>query len=157
MLKKIAGILLLYFFVISVGNLAITNYPPRDKTIDNSTSVNSCFYEANRAIIWGSEMMVWAAIWEAANKYNVDFDVLFQLAKCESSLNPVVYGDSGFAYGLFQWHKSSWDLYNKKFGTNLDRYNLEDQCEMTARVLLTDGGYRNWKNCFKIKVLADTL
>ena len=93
-------------------------------------------------------------IWEAADKYQIDYDLLYNLAICESGLKHEKYGDNGRAYGLFQWWQSSWDMYNKKFGTTLDRKNIDDQAEMTAKVL-NIGGYKNWTNCFKKQVLAD--
>ena len=107
--------------------------------------------------LFGNELEVWSAIWVASNKYGTDFDTMWDLAKCESSLNPVARGDSGLAYGIFQWHQASWNMYNKKFGLQLDRNSTKDQCEMTARVLFLSGGYRNWTNCFNTKVLADKL
>ena len=61
-------------------------------------------------------------LWEAADKYGIDYDIMYFLAKCESGLkHDNRYGDHNLAYGLYQWHQSSWNLYNKKFGTNLDR------------------------------------
>ena len=104
-----------------------------------------------------SEVEVWQAIWSANHKYpNISFDLLMELGKCESGLKQNKYGDSGKAYGIFQWWQSSWDMYNKKFGTNLDRNNVYHQAEMTAKVL-SEGGAYNWKNCFKHRVLADLM
>ena len=80
---------------------------------------------------------------------------MYFLAKCESGLkHDNRYGDHNLAYGLYQWHQSSWNLYNKKFGTNLDRKNIYDQAMMTARVL-SIGGYKNWTNCFRKQILTD--
>ena len=93
-------------------------------------------------------------IWEVADKYQIEYDLLYNLAICESGLKHEKYGDNGRAYGLFQWWQSSWDMYNKKFGTTLDRKNIDDQTEMTAKVL-NIGGYKNWTNCFKKQVLVD--
>jgi len=94
-------------------------------------------------------------IWEAADKYGIDYDIMYFLAKCESGLkHDNRYGDHNLAYGLYQWHQSSWNLYNKKFGTNLDRKNIYDQAMMTARVL-SIGGQKNWTNCFRKQILTD--
>jgi len=94
-------------------------------------------------------------IWEAADKYGIDYDIMYFLAKCESGLkHDNRYGDHNLAYGLYQWHQSSWNLYNKKFGTNLDRKNIYDQAMMTARVL-SIGGQKNWTNCFRKQILMD--
>ncbi len=95
-------------------------------------------------------------IWEASEKYNVDYDILYYLAICESGLKQNRYGDSGLAYGIYQWHQSSWTLYNKKFGTDLDRNGIEDQITMTAKVL-AEKGYKNWANCFKQQVLGNLI
>ena len=94
-------------------------------------------------------------IWEAADKNGLEYDLLYNLAMCESGLkHENRYGDHNLAYGLYQWHQSSWNLYNKKFGTNLDRKNIYDQAMMTARVL-SIGGQKNWTNCFRKQILTD--
>ena len=84
-----------------------------------------------------------------ADKYGLEYDLLYNLAICESGLiHENRWGDRRLSYGLFQWQEKSWDLYNKKFGLNLDRYKLEDQTEMTAKVL-AEGGEHNWRNCWR--------
>ena len=88
-------------------------------------------------------------LWEVADKYGLEYDLLYNLAVCESSLiHENRWGDKGLSYGLFQWQEKSWDLYNKKYGLNLDRYKLEDQTEMTAKVL-AEGGEHNWRRCWR--------
>ena len=83
------------------------------------------------------------------DKYGLEYNLLYNLAVCESGLiHENRWGDKGLSYGLFQWQKKSWDLYNKKFGLNLDRYKLEDQVEMTALVI-KNGDQHNWKNCWR--------
>jgi len=87
-------------------------------------------------------------LWEVADKYGLEYDLLYNLAICESGLiHENRWGDRRLSYGLFQWQEKSWDLYNKKYGLNLDRYKLEDQTEMTAKVL-AEGEEHNWKNCW---------
>ena len=88
-------------------------------------------------------------LWEVADKYGLEYDLLYNLAVCESNLiHENRWGDRKLSYGLFQWQEKSWDLYNKKFGLNLDRYKLEDQVEMTALVI-KNGDQHNWKNCWR--------
>ena len=109
-----------------------------------------------------NEMEVWSAVWVANNKYpNISMDLLLDLADWECKLNiptEKCVGDSGKAVGRWQWWQSSWDIYNKKFGTNLNRNNTNDQAVMTARVIL-DGGIWNWKNYAKAhySVLGDLI
>ena len=114
--------------------------------LDSNTQllIENNSFKGKVAIIWGVESL----IWEVADKYQIEYDLLYNLAICESGLKHEKYGDNGRAYGLFQWWQSSWDMYNKKFGTTLDRKNIDDQAEMTAKVL-NIGGYKNWTNCFK--------
>ena len=130
---------------------------PQELGSNTQLLIENNSFKGKPAIIWGSESDTWSAIWEANHKYpNISFDLLYELGKCESGLKQNKYGDSGKAYGIFQWWQSSWNLYNKKFGTELDRNNVYHQAEMTARVL-NEGGYRNWLNCFKRTVLADLM
>lgn len=106
--------------------------------------------------LFGNEKEVWSAVWEANHKYpEISFDLLYRLGQCESGLRHNKFGDNGKAFGLYQWHQSSWDMYNKKFGTDLDRKNIYDQAIMTSRVLLESNGWKNWQNCFKKQTLGD--
>ncbi len=104
------------------------------------------------AIIRGTELI----IWEASEKYGVDYGILYNLAKCESGLvHENKWGDNGRSFGIYQWQQASWKLYNNKFGLSLERNKIEDQAELTA-IVLKNGGWRNWFNCFnKYKVLGD--
>lgn len=91
------------------------------------------------------------AIWEAAEKYGVDYQEMYDLAWCESRLNIEAKGDSGKAYGLYQWHLDSWKsyagLFQKESGTYLQRGLWQDQVEMTAWVI-SRGETENWRNCY---------
>ena len=121
---------------------------------------NTLSGETNRAIIWGEKAEIWDACYRAEIKYpDVSFNLCWNLAQFECGLrHKNCYGDSGLAYGMHQWWQSSWNLYNKKFGTNLDRKNAFDQAEMSARVI-TVGDTFNWKRFFKtyIMTLGDKL
>ena len=119
--------------------------PPLQE-LDSNTQllIENNSFKGNTPLIWGLEL----AIWEATAKYGLDYDLLYNLAKCESNLiHEGQFGDKKLAYGIYQWHQGSWNQYNKKFGLNLDRYKLEDQIEMTVLVI-KDGGQQNWKNCW---------
>ena len=139
--------------MLPIGISAPTSYLPQEGDI---ILIQGNSLATRQMVLKSDEQNVWSAIWAASNKYGVEFDILYNLAKCESSLKHETFGDSGRAFGIYQWWESSWNMYNKKFGTNLDRYNLEDQSEMTARVL-SEGGYKNWAKCFSTKVSADKL
>ena len=85
---------------------------------------------------------------KSAEKYGVSSWLMIELARCESSLrHDGVWGDTGTSYGLFQWKLKSWYYYNERYNLYLDISNLEDQIELTAKVL-NEGGNHNWENCF---------
>lgn len=97
------------------------------------------------SVIWGVERL----LWETADKYGLDYDLLYNLAWCESKLqHEDTWGKAG-EYGIFQWKLRSWRDYNKQYGWELNILNLEDQIELTARVL-ADGDSHNWENCWNI-------
>ena len=88
-------------------------------------------------------------IWEASQKWNISYTILYDLAICESRLrHNNIWGDNGLAYGIYQWHLSSWVLFNNIFGTELNITSIKDQIEMTARVLQQPNGWQNWYNCY---------
>ena len=126
-----------------------TNYSFRDKTGNISYFSQSPFVGQPRAIIWGSEAIVWGAIWEASNKYNVSFDLLYNLAKCESGLSTTVPGDHNLAYGLFQFHLNT-------FQKNCDgEYRSPRDQAMCCAKMISQGLEDNW-TCYH-KVMADKL
>lgn len=85
---------------------------------------------------------------------------LVKLANCESNNNPKAINpnDGGSpSYGLYQWKVDSFYRYNQKYEIlpDLERqevmniiYDPDIQTKLTRRVL-EDGGWRNWKNCWK--------
>ena len=94
-------------------------------------------------------------IWQIAQEHGVDYDLMYDLAFCESSLvHEDQWGDyssstdSYLAYGLYQWHQDSWDDYNVWLEVDLDRDDMIDQIEMTALVIKSEGQH-NWKNCWR--------
>ena len=142
---------MLWYLVTTIGVIATTNYLPHEKTIDTTLQTNSPFLEPIRPIIWGTQADVWSAIWEASNKYGISFDVLYSLAICESSLNPNATGDHSLAFGLFQFHKPTFDLYCEG-----SRYNMKDQSNCAAK-MLSEGKEGHW-TCYKrAQIMADTL
>ena len=82
-----------------------------------------------------------------AEQYNISEDYFYRLAKCESGLDPNAVGDKGKVIFIFQWWQKSWDFYNRKFKTDLDRENWKHQIEMSAKVISLEG-YDNWVNCY---------
>lgn len=64
------------------------------------------------------------------SKYGGDYYELYTVLQCESSFNHNQYGDGGRAFGIAQFHRPTWDRFNKLRGTNLDYYGLEDQIDM---------------------------
>ena len=89
-------------------------------------------------------------LWEMTQELNYDYDKIYNLWKCEDSelRHDGVFGDSGLAYGGFQWWDSSWYYYNYKFGLKLNRLLFQDQARLTIVVLKEKSeNWRNWYNC----------
>jgi len=91
-------------------------------------------------------------------KYSDHFNVPTQLSKniafCESSYNPSIYGDSGRAYSVYQFHKPTFDLFAKEYGKEMDYANVEDHIEL-ANWAFSKDYYYHW-TCYK-KVKSTTL
>jgi soluble lytic murein transglycosylase-like protein len=79
----------------------------------------------------------------AATVHGVDPDLSVKIAKCESGLNPTVYGDSGKAYGLYQFHRGTFEMFAKEAGLELDYYNPEHQI-ILANWAFAQGYYSHW-------------
>ena len=78
-----------------------------------------------------------------AEEYGLDESQLLYTIACESSFRHTgVYGDSGLAYGLAQFHKPTFDGY-----CNGDYYSAKDQLECMAQ-MWSAGQQRHW-SCWK--------
>ena len=62
--------------------------------------------------------------------YGTDEKLALDIAFCESSFRANVYGDSGKAFGTFQFHKSTFEQFAKTLGEKLDYYNNEDNIKL---------------------------
>ena len=103
--------------------------------------------KGNNPIIWGVESL----IWEAADKYQIDYDFFKAVINCECNLkkdHEKCLGDKGLAFGRAQFHKST-------FEANCvgDYRSEKDQVFCAAEMISEDKGY-HW-SCFKKQVSAD--
>lgn len=87
-------------------------------------------------------------ICDSAERHKVDPDVLIALAQCESSLrHEGVYGDSGLAYGIMQFHEPTFEMFKKEAGMpDLEYKGMADQIELAAWALQNGLG-SHW-TCF---------
>jgi signal transduction histidine kinase len=82
------------------------------------------------------------AISEVAIKYGIEQSELMTTIKCESSFNALAVGDHGLAYGLAQFHESTFDRY-----CSGDYHSPKDQLVCMAQMWLNHG-QSNW-SCWK--------
>ncbi len=82
-----------------------------------------------------------------SNQYEVSQKLALDIAACESSLKPTALGDGGKAYGIYQFHKPTFELFSKKLGEKLNYYNTEDNIKLAIWALANDKGH-HW-SCYK--------
>ena len=83
-------------------------------------------------------------LWEAADKYGLGYNLLYNLAVCESGLiHENRWGDKGLSYGLFQFKQRTFDDYCEG-----DRENMEDQIECAGQMIAQGLGEKHWKKCW---------
>ena len=82
-----------------------------------------------------------------ANLYGVDKDTALQVAKCESEFKTNAVGDSGKAYGVFQFHEPTFREFAKKFGDNTLEYKNTSHSIELAMWALSQGKGSNW-SCY---------
>lgn len=84
-------------------------------------------------------------------KYGIKKDVLKNVAYCESRLqNEGRYGDHGLAYGIFQFHRATFDLFVKLSGIEgLAYLNGDDQLELAGWAF--SHGYEDHWSCYLMK------
>ena len=103
-----------------------------------------------------SKACVKALIEFYADMYGVDRKVALKVAECESEFKTTATGDSGKAYGVFQFHKPTFKEFAKEFGDeSLEYKNTEHAIELAVWALAQGKGY-HW-TCYRnlpAKVLA---
>lgn len=84
-----------------------------------------------------------------ASKYGVSPDLAVSVAECESHLRTNVYGDHGLAYGVFQFHEETFDLFAaEEFpAETLDYHDPEDAIKL-AIVSIAHGRGDHW-TCYR--------
>ena len=84
------------------------------------------------------------AIAETADKYLIDKSQLLAVIHCESDFKIKAVGDKGKAYGLLQFHKTTFDGFCQG-----DYYSPKDQLECAGQMWQIPRLKLHW-SCFKI-------
>lgn len=95
-------------------------------------------------------MTVAQAIEKASIDNGVSVQTMSNLAFCESSHRYNVYGDGTKAYGIYQFHKPTFDGFSKKYGLDLDYKSSYDQAVLASK-MVKDGYSSHWTCWKKIK------
>ena len=90
-------------------------------------------------------------LWEAANKYGLDYDFFKVVINCECNLkkdHEKCLGDKGLAFGRAQFHKSTFEA------NCVGDYKSERDQVFCAAEMISGGKGFNW-SCFKKQILTD--
>ncbi len=85
-----------------------------------------------------------------AQYHGVSNTELQKVAMCESSLHPNIKGDGGRAFGIFQYHRPTFDAFSKLMGEKLDYYSYSDQAKLTAWIWKHYPKYKSHWTCSRI-------
>ena len=80
-------------------------------------------------------------------QYAVSYDEMTRVMMCESTGKADAVGDNGLAFGLFQFHENTFNLFSKELGEKLDWKNSEHQIKL-ASWSFANGKQRHW-TCYK--------
>ena len=78
-----------------------------------------------------------------ADFYGVSAEVMSRVIAGESGFQCDIYGDSGKAFGIAQFHRPTFNAFSKELGETLDYYSCEDQIKLMAWAL-SKGYGRHW-------------
>ena len=96
-------------------------------------------------------------LWFESQKFGLDYEKLYTLIQKESGWKETAVGDSGKAYGIAQFWRSTFYGYAKKYGMDELQYeNPSDQILLMVR-MIADGQAFNWTAARGIKTFADKL
>ena len=82
-----------------------------------------------------------------AELYDVSLALAMEVADCESDFRADIYGDSGKAYGIYQFHRPTFEMFSKKLGEKLDYFDVEDNIRLAIWALANDRGH-HW-SCYR--------
>lgn len=83
-----------------------------------------------------------------ASMYYAPAEPLLKLATCESNFNPKALGDQGMAFGVFQYHKATFEAFSRLMGQSLDYYSYYDQSKLTSWVWVNHPELMKQWTCF---------
>ena len=78
-----------------------------------------------------------------ADYYKVDVATSLRIARCESAFSPTANGDGGLAYGVYQFHRSTFDHFSQELGQEMSYHNTEDNIQL-ANFAFSKGYYSHW-------------
>lgn len=125
---------ILYPLTIHSEGDAKQNYPtPYESLSDNSTTE-----QIKEALVF---------TFETYGINEGEYSLLLSVIQCESGFSFSAIGDNGLAISLAQFHKPTFDMFNKIRGTDLDIYSAQGQVDMYAWAMAN--GYENHWSCWK--------
>jgi soluble lytic murein transglycosylase-like protein len=96
-------------------------------------------------------------IFELIKKYSEHYDysekIALKVASCESEFKPTALGDGGKAYGIYQFHKPTFNEFAKKLEKleklpeKMDYHDTEDNIKLAIWALSKDKGH-HW-TCYR--------
>lgn len=129
------------------GNLFITpQFQPIQERF-NATSTPVVIEVSACDIDDKSKECVLELIKKYAKEYDFPENTALRVASCESEFKVNAVGDGGKAYGIYQFHKPTFDMFAKKFGEKLDYYDTEHNIQLAIWALSNDKGH-HW-TCYR--------
>ncbi|MDO8493669.1 MAG: transglycosylase SLT domain-containing protein [bacterium] len=94
-----------------------------------------------------SKECVVALIKKYADQYDFPEKMALAVASCESEFKTTALGDRGKAYGIYQFHKPTFEMFSKKLGEKLNYHDTEDNIKLAIWALSQDKGH-HW-TCYR--------
>lgn len=93
------------------------------------------------------EIVVTQKIITASLAYGIDPVMSLEVAKCESGFKTDIVGDQGLAYGVFQFHRGTFDDFSEEAGVELDYKNPDHAIDLFMWAIKNGKG-SHW-TCYK--------
>lgn len=108
-----------------------------------STATSTAIQAKNTSVSVVISKDIPTMIEQVSRQHGANPSLMKKVAFCESSYRPEAVGDGGRAKNIFQFHKPTFNEFEKKYGEDLNYNSAYDQTKLASK-MIRDGKGSHW-------------